>query len=395
MLFQIGGDWVSLLLWMVFLLFMMFFYPRFMVTQIMWKLERSARSLEMLSSKAKKIVMKEVTKKPDKKVRDSIDRFFEFFVISPVSLDPFGIVKKFDHVLQNQRERFRYFVKQIAPKADPEKRASLEMGLAGGITVHEIAKIVRHYVELVRKTKSIQIAMILQMQLPLIESIAKAMFRGTNALSKGKPIGDGLGPLVTAKLIGNRKTREIEEDILMTTIRLDGRDVFVLKAKGPGGRIGRPGKAVEKIVKTNKIARVITVDAAAKLEGEKTGSLAEGVGVAMGGPGVERSYIEDIVVKNNIPLDSIVVKMSQEEAIMPMRKTIKDALPKVRESIKRSLERTKKGDKVIIVGVGNTSGIGNSEKDVRKAEKWIDSYEKRLKRMMRERKKKGAEDIEL
>jgi len=269
------------------------------------------------------------------------------------------------------------------------------MGLAGGIAVHEIAKIVRHYVELVRKTKSIQIAMILQMQMPLIERIARAMFRGTNALSKGNPIGDGLGPLVIAELAGDKKMEVIEEDILVARIKLDGRDVFVLKAKGPGGRIGRPGKAVEKVIKNNKIARVIAIDAAAKLEGEKTGSIAEGVGVAMGGPGVERSYIEDVVVKKNMPLDSIVVKMSQEEAIMPMRKVIKDSLPEVRESIKRSLERTSRGDKVIIVGVGNTSGIGNSRKDVIKTGKWIDSYEKRLKRLLKERKKKGAEDIEL
>ncbi len=395
MLFQIGGDWVSLLLWMVFLLFMIFFYPRFMVSQIMWKLERSAKNLELMSNKAKKIVIKEVTKKPDKVLKDSIDRFFEFFIISPVSLDPFGIVKKFDHVIQNQKDRFTYFVKQIAPRADPEKRASLEMGLAGGIAVHEIAKIVRHYVELVRKTKSIQIAMILQMQMPLIERMARAMFRGTNALSKGRPIGDGLGPLVVAELVGKQKVKEIEEDIVMAKIRLDARDVFVLKARGPGGRIGRPGKSVEKLVKINNIARVITIDAAAKLEGEKTGSIAEGVGVAMGGPGVERSYIEDMVVKKNIPLDSIIVKMSQEEAIMPMRKTIKDALPKVRESIKRSLERTKRGDKVIIVGVGNTSGVGNSGKDVIEVGKWIDSYERKLKRMIREKKKRGIEDMDM
>jgi hypothetical protein len=395
MLFQIGGDWISLLLWMVFLLFMIFFYPRFMVSQIMWKLEKSARELESLSSKAKRIVVGEITKKPDKVLRDSVDRFFEFFVITPVSLDPFGIVGKFDHILQNQRERFRYFVRQVAPEADPEKRASLEMGLAGGIAVHEIAKIVRHYVELVRKTKSIQIAMILQMQMPLIERIARAMFRGTNALSKGNPIGDGLGPLVVAELIGDSKTEGIEEEIVMANIRLDGREVFALKATGPGGRIGRPGKAVEKVICKNKIARVITIDAAAKLEGEKTGSIAEGVGVAMGGPGVERSYIEDIVVKKNIPLDSIIVKMSQEEAIMPMRKAIKDSLPAVRESIKRSLERTKRGDKIIIVGVGNTSGIGDSGKDALKVGKWVDSYERRLKRMIREKKKKGMEDIEI
>jgi len=387
MLFQIGGDWVSLLVWIVFLVFMMFFYPRFMVSQIMWRLERSAKNLEEMSDKAKKIVTKEINDKPDKVLKDSINRFFEFFVISPVALDPFGVVQKFDHIIQNQRDRFTYFVNQVAPKANPEKKASLEMGLAGGMAVHEIAKIVRHYVELVRKTKSMQIAMIVQMQLPLIERMAKGMFRGTIALSKGQPIGDALGPLVVAELIGKNKVQKIGDDIVMTKITLDAREVFVLKATGPGGRIGRPGKAVEKVIANNKIAKIITVDAAAKLEGEKTGSLAEGVGVAMGGPGVERTYIENIVTKKGIPLDSIIVKMSQEEAIMPMRKAIKDSLPEVRKSIKRSLDRTKRGDKVILVGVGNTSGVGDSGKSVERVSKWVDAYEKKLKQAMKKRKK--------
>lgn len=393
MLFQLGGDWISLLIWIVFMVFMMFFYPRFMVSQIMWRLERSARNLEEMSDKAKKIVTKEISDKPDKVLKDSINRFFEFFVISPVALDPFGVVQKFDHIIQNQRERFTYFVNQVAPKADPEKKASLEMGLAGGMAVHEIAKILRHYVELVRKTKSMQIAMIIQMQLPLIERMAKGMFRGTIALSKGQPIGDALGPLVVAGLIGKNKVQNIGDDIVMTKITLDAREVFVLKATGPGGRIGRPGKAVEKVIAKNKIAKIITVDAAAKLEGEKTGSLAEGVGVAMGGPGVERTYIENIVTKKSIPLDSIIVKMSQEEAIMPMRKAIKDSLPEVRNAIKRSLERTtKRGDKVILVGVGNTSGVGDSGKSVERVSKWVDAYEKKLKQAMK-KKKKGVLDV--
>lgn len=395
-LFQfIGGDLVSMLLWIVFLIFMMFFYPRFMVSQIMWKLEKSARELELLSSKARKIVTKEITDNPDKTVKDSIERFFEFFIISPVQLDTYGIVGKLDHILKNQKDRFSYFVGQIAPDASPEKKANIEMGLAGGIAVYEISKIVRHYVELVRKTKSIQIAMILQMQMPLIERMAIAMYKGTNTLVKGMPIGDGLGPLVVADLIGSSKVKEIEEGIIMAETKLDGRNVFVMKAKGPGGRIGYPGKAVEKIVKEHKISRVITVDAAAKLEGEKTGSLAEGVGVAMGGPGVERSYIENVVVKKNIPLDSIVIKMSQEEAIMPMRKSIKDAIPKVRESIKRSMERTKKGDSIIIVGVGNTSGVGNSKKDNEKTKKWVDEHDKKLKRMIKGKKKKWVDDADM
>jgi hypothetical protein len=393
-LFQIGpgGDWISWIIWILFMVVFFFFYPRIMVSQIMWKLEKTARDLELMSDKSLKFITKQISEKPNKRIRDSVERFFEFFMINPVGLDPYGYVPKLDHMLKNQRDRFEYFVDQVAPKLDKERKANIQMGLAGGITVHEIAKVVRHYVEMVRQTKNIQIAMVLQMQLPLIEKIAKAMFRGTKALSKGEPIGDGLGPLVAAELIGSAKTTDIEEDVLMARVPMDGRSLMVIKAKGPGGRIGFPGKAVLRAMEKHKVVRVITIDAAAKLEGEKTGSLAEGVGVAMGGPGVERSYIEEIVVKKGIPLDSIVVKMSQEEAIMPMRKAVKDALPKVRQSLKRSLERTRKGDAVIVVGVGNTSGIGNSGRAVKEVSDWVDKYERKYREMEKQKKRRENND---
>jgi len=273
-LFQLapGGDWISWVIWILFMVVFFFFYPRIMVSQIMWKIEKTARDLELMSDKSLKFITKQISKKPDKRLRDSVERFFEFFMITPVGLDPYGYVPKLDHMLKNQKDRFDYFVDQVAPKMDKEGKANIQMGLAGGITVHEIAKIVRHYVELVRQTKNIQIAMVLQMQLPLIEKIAKAMFRGTKALARGEPIGDGLGPLVAAELIGSAKTTEIEEDVLMARVPMDGRNLLVIKAKGPGGRIGFPGKAVLKAMKKHKAVRVITVDAAAKLEGEKTGS---------------------------------------------------------------------------------------------------------------------------
>ncbi|MEM5871821.1 MAG: DUF1512 family protein, partial [Candidatus Aenigmatarchaeota archaeon] len=378
-LFQFVNTQDSWLSWLFFLIFwgvFFFFYPRLMLSQILWKIERTAEEFEEMAASAKAFIISQISKKPDKKLRDSISNFFEFFVIEPVSLDPYGIVKKLDLIIQHEKQRFHYFVNQIAPDFDSEKKANLEMGLAGGIEMYNIAKIVRHYVELIKETKSYQIALIIQMQLPLIEKIAKAVFEGTKTLAKGEPVGDGIGPLVAASLVGDRKVKEIEEDIVMSEIEIEGRKCFVLKAKGPGGRLGRPGKAVEKIVKQHKISRIITIDAAAKLEGEKTGSIAEGVGVAMGGPGVERSYIEDVAVKYNIPLDSIIIKMKPEEAILPMKKEIKDSLPFVLDRVKDAVRRSKKGEKVIIVGVGNTSGVGNDAKSAKETEKWVDEYDK-------------------
>jgi len=386
--FQLIGDsWVS---WIIFMLFMgvfFFFYPRLMLSQIMWKLEKTAAELETLSDQSKGFLLKKISKKPSKTLKDSVDRFFDFFLIEPVSIDPYGSVKRLDHIIKGEKKRFDYFIDQTAPQLDKERKEALKMGMAGGITVHQIAKVVRHFVELIRKEKSYQMAMIIQMQLPMVERLAKAMAKGTKTMADGNPIGDGLGPLAATHIMGSGKPKEIEDGIVMLQKKMNGRSLFIIKAAGPGGRIGYPGKAVEKIMKKHKISRIISIDAAAKLEGEKTGTLAEGVGVAMGGPGVERSYIESVAVEKDIPLDSIIVKMSQEEAIMPMRKAIKDAIPEVKESLARSLERTKKGDNVIVLGVGNSSGIGDGEKNINKLNSWVEEQEKELLSKKRRRNK--------
>lgn len=390
MLFQFGAadSWLSWAIWIGLMVVMFFFYPRMMISQIMWKLEKSAQELETLSHKSKRVILKEIGSS-DQKTRDSVNRFFEFFTIGPVSMDPYGIVKKVDFVLRNQKKRFDYFVNQVAPNASAEKKAALEMGLAGGMTVHEIAKIVRHYVETIRKTKSLQIAMILQMQLPMVERMAKAMYKGTKSMARAEPIGDGLGPLVVAELIGSKRVKNVGDEIVMAETGMMGRKLLVMKASGPGGRIGMPGKVVERIIKKRKVSMIITVDAAAKLEGEKTGDVAEGVGVAMGGPGTDRYYIEEAAVRSDLPLDSIIVKMSPEEAIMPMRKAVKDAIPEVMESMKRSLSRTKKGQRVLVFGVGNSSGVGNSKKAADAAKSWIDKTERAL---LAEKKKNKEKD---
>jgi hypothetical protein len=69
----------------------------------------------------------------------------------------------------------------------------------------------------------------------------------------------------------------------------------------------------------------------------------------------------------------------------------------VKKSINRSLEMTKQGDTVIIVGVGNTSGVGNSAKDAESVKAWIEKYERDLKARQKDKKnrKKNHEDFEV
>ncbi len=374
MLSQFGGDWLSNLIWLLFFILMVIFYPRLMISQILWRLDQVVANLSNLTNSAKKLVLKKVSKgtKNLKKAKMALDNFLEFFVIEPVSLDPFGIIKKFEHLINLSLHRFKYFAKRIAPGLDEEERANLMMGISGTITLYQLMKTVRHYVIFIRKTRNIQLALLLQMQIPLIEKISKAFYRGTEAFINGWPVGDGIGALVAASLIENPyKVEEIEEDTLAFYTKIEGKDVIIVKAKGPGGRLGKLGRAVEKIVKKNRISKIITIDAALRLEGEKPGSVAEGVGVAIGGIGIDKAFVEEIATKLNIPIDSIVIKVSQEEAIMPMKVEILNSLDRVRELVLENIRESDKRGKILIVGVGNTCGIGNSKKEAEEAAKKI------------------------
>jgi hypothetical protein len=386
-----GDSNILSIIWILFIVITILFGPQLMFYQSFLKIQQSGNMLENFAAMGKKIVTRRITKKPSRELKESIDNFAEVFSIDPVGTDPAGIMKKIEHIYILSEKRFNYFAKTVAPDFDEESRANLVMGLSGAVSLNQIAKIVRHYVEMARKTKSLQWAMMLQMQLPTIERFSKGLLKGTEALTNGWPIGDSIGPLVAADLIGDARTREVEEGTLVAVRTIKKRKVFLIKAKGPGGRLGKLGKAVEKLVKTEKIAKIITIDAAGKLEGEKTGRIAEGIGVAIGGIGIDRSYIENIATEKEIPLDTVVVKMSQEEAIMPMKNEILNSLFKVTKIVENTVARTEEKGSIIIVGVGNTSGIGNDARAARKAEDEI----KKIASMMTKREKLEKKEMRI
>jgi hypothetical protein len=201
----------------------------------------------------------------------------------------------------------------------------------------------------------------LQMILPLVMKEAEAYASALKAFADGQPIGDGVGPLVAAKLLHGYETRKVPKDCVVATVPIEGRTALIIKAEGPGGNVGKPGEAVKAVIEENKgkLASVIMIDAGLKLEGERVGEVAEGIGAAIGGPGVDQFKIEEAVVKHKIPLNAVIVKEDIGDAVSPMRKEIADSVDKVIERVKNViLERTKEGDKLIIVGVGNTIGVG-------------------------------------
>jgi hypothetical protein len=350
---------ISLLFFVVF----MFYGQRIQMYVMIREVENSLFKLKFMKDEAKKTAIETIKEigKPSTDPTSRVDRYLDYFTISPQSMDPAGIVHKLDHILDIRDARLKEEVKLMAPASDEVQVNNLENTLEAAMALNYIYKVVRHYYLQGKKTLSLYTIMQLQMILPLVMKEAEAYASALKAFALGQPIGDGAGPLIAAKLMHGYEAKKVPKDCVVAKVPFEGRTALVLKAEGPGGNVGKPGEAVKTVIEQNKgkIAAVIMIDAGLKLEGELVGEIAEGIGAAIGGPGVDAFKIEESIVEYKIPLYAVIIKEDIGDAVSMMRKEISDAVDKAIERVKTVvMEKTKEGDKVIIVGVGNTIGIG-------------------------------------
>jgi hypothetical protein len=361
-----GGDIFSQILTLIiyaFIFISIFYGQRIQLYIMLREVEGSLYKLKYIRDEGRRIAIETIKEigKPQTDPTTRVDRFLEYFTIAPQSLDPAGVVWKLEHILDVRDARFKDEVKLIAPAADETQANNLENTLEAAMALNYIYKVIRHYYLLGKKTLSLYIIMQIQMILPLVMREAEAYASALKAFAYGQPIGDGVGALVAAKLMHGRSIRKLPKDCVVAEVPIEGRTAYVIKAEGPGGNVGKPGDAIKTIIEENegKIANIIMIDAALKLEGENVGEVAEGVGAAIGGPGVDQFKIEETILKYRIPINAVIIKEDIGDAVSPMRKEIFEAADKAIERIRQViLERTKEGDKVIIAGVGNTIGIG-------------------------------------
>lgn len=368
---QIGqgllGDssigWIMNVLFYVIFVVFIFYGSRIQTYVMIREVEGSLYKLKYIKEEGRKMAVETIKEigKPQTDPTAKVDRFLEYFTIAPQTLDPAGVVWKLEHILDVRDERLKDEVKLMAPAADETQANNLENTLEAAMALNFIYKVIRHFYLLGKKTLSLYIIMQIQMILPMIMREAEAYASALKAFAFGQPIGDGAGALVAAKIMHGYETKKIEKDCVVSTVPFEGRTAFVIKAEGPGGNVGKPGDAIEHVIEENngKIAMVIMIDAALKLEGEGLGEVAEGVGAAIGGPGVDQYKIEEKILKYHIPINAVIVKEDTGDAVSPMRKEIFDSINTVVDRIKEVvLERTKEGDKIVIAGIGNTIGIG-------------------------------------
>ena len=364
------ADWISAISQLAFLLIFVLLFvganQRFQM--YLWGKEVRAalgvfyRYYSEAEEKTRDLLVRNGAKRP----KTIVDRIKDYVTISPVDIEPTDIIRRLDHILTTERNHIKELLLKEMPDKDKSTRYKIETSLGITYALNMLYKIVRHYLLTSEKTNNYILLMQLKLILPQILKIAESYRKALDDFVKGAPIGDSIGPLIAHKIARANGTPEwinIDEDTVASLVEFENRKIILVKASGPESNVGRPGVAVEEIIekdlfKTGKPKLIITVDAALKLEGEDTGSVAEGVGAAIGDPGPEKIRIERVSTKYGIPLRTVIIKMGMDEAIYAMREEIYkggiEALNRIKTILK---EETREGDAVLLAGIGNSVGV--------------------------------------
>jgi hypothetical protein len=359
-----GVDTSSILtlFWVGFIFITFFYQTRIQSYLALNDISRGLNKLKVMKDKARKEAIDylvNVGKAPNDPAQ-RVDQFLDYVTIMPVDIDPAGLVGKIDHVVTTNNDRIRAEVGALLGQNSAVTASISENLLEVATSLNAIHKIVRHFYLLGKKTNSYFTLIQLQMLMPMIIQEADALLNAVDSFKVGQPVGDGIGPVVVSRYMTGKEKRVVAKDTVMAITEYKGRKLYVMKADGPMAYVGQPGVAMKKIIDEMgvKPSAIVMIDAALKLEGEKTGEIAEGVGAAIGGIGVEKFQIEEVATKARVPLYAILVKQSILEAITVMRKEIAEAADKVVQVLNRVIEeKTKEGDEVVVAGIGNTLGV--------------------------------------
>jgi hypothetical protein len=355
-------SYILNIVYIVFIFGFSFFSQKIQVNLVLGRISKSLTKLRSMRDKAKDEAVSAIIElgKPESDPKPRLEALLQFFSIQPNSMDPSGIVNRLEYLVDTADARVKEEIKALAPSADEKQIQNLQNLVETARGLNSLYRTVRHHYLAGKKGGTIYTMTQIQMELPMIMEEAEAYFAFIDAFKQGKPIGDGVGPLVASKLIADASLREVAEDMVAAEVAVEGRRVVVTRAKGPGGTVGKPGDAVAKLIEeyNRKVSLIVMVDAGMKLEGEDSGYVVEGVGAAIGGVGVEKFKIEELATKYGLPVYSLIVRQSLKEVLSPMTAALTDSVDDVLRRLRRVIqERTKEGDTVLMVGVGNTIGI--------------------------------------
>ena len=360
--FGMGDDSnpFMMLIWMLPIILFVFYGQRIQLIITSRDIKKRMSELEEYRNDSRDELINYIKEKlsPNGDPTQKLDRFFDYFTIMPVDIDPNGIIPKIHHLVRSREDTTRRQVKSMFTEINTLEVTKVQNLLEIVTTLQLFHKVVRHLFLTAKKQNNYPLILPLQMMLPFIMEQAEALKDAVPAFKQGQPIGDGIGPLVVGGMMLNTKKQKAEFETVYSESEFNDRKLILLKAEGPYATVGRPGEATESLIEKLKPDIIIMIDAALKLEGEETGSTAQGFGAAIGGIGTDRFKIEEVAAKHDIPIFAIVVRQSVNDAITLMKKEISDQAENVRDQVYEMItDNSNPNQTVLVIGVGNTLGV--------------------------------------
>ena len=360
--FGMGDDSnpFMMLIWMLPIILFVFYGQRIQLIITSRDIKKSMSELEQFRNDSRDELINYIKQKlsPNGDPTQKLDRFFDYFTIMPVDIDPNGMIPKIHHLVRSREDTTRKQVKSMFTEISTLEVTKVQNLLEIVTTLQLLHRIVRHLFLTAKKQNNYPLILPLQMMLPFIMEQAEALKDAVPAFKQGQPIGDGIGPLVVGEMMLDTKKQKAEFETIYSESEFKGRKLILLKAEGPYATVGRPGEATEFLVSKFKPNIIIMIDAALKFEGEESGTIAQGFGAAIGGIGTDRFKIEEIATKYDIPVFSIVIKQSVSDAITLMKKKIADQTDNIKNQVHEMItDNTSANQSVLVIGVGNTVGV--------------------------------------
>ena len=360
--FSTGDDSnpIMMLVWILPLILFVFYGQRIQLIITSGDIKKKLAKLDQFRNDSRDDLIQYIKKNltPNGDPIEKIDRFFDYFTIMPVDIDPNGIVPKIHRLVRSREDTTRKQVKSLFTEIDAMEITKIQTLLEIVTTLQLFHRIVRHLFLTAKKQNNYPLILPLQMMLPFIMEQADALRNAITVIKQGQPIGDGIGPLVVGEMMLDTKKQKAEFETVYSESEFNDRKLILLKAEGPYATVGRPGEATESLIEKLKPDIIIMIDAALKLEGEDTGSTAQGFGAAIGGIGTDRFKIEEVAAKYDTPIFAIIVRQSVKDAITLMKKEISDQTEKVRNQVYEMItDNSNPNETVLVIGVGNTLGV--------------------------------------
>ena len=360
--FGMGDDSnpFMMLIWMLPIILFVFYGQRIQLIITSRDIKKSMSELEQFRNDSRDELINYIKQKlsPNGDPTQKLDRFFDYFTIMPVDIDPNGIIPKIHNLVRSREDTTRKQVKSMFTEISTLEVTKVQNLLEIVTTLQLLHRIVRHLFLTAKKQNNYPLILPLQMMLPFIMEQAEALKDAVPAFKQGQPIGDGIGPLVVGEMMLDTKKQKAEFETVYSESEFNDRKLILLKAEGPYATVGRPGEATESLIEKLKPDIIIMIDAALKLEGEETGSTAQGFGAAIGGIGTDRFKIEEVAAKHNIPIFAIVVRQSVKDAITLMKKEISDQTENIKKQVYEMItDNSNPNQTVLVIGVGNTLGV--------------------------------------